>query len=183
MRKLLSQAEYARHRASRQLPGTSRAAVQRAIRSRRLDHSLVDLGDGRVRIDPEVADLEWEGKTRPRGDYHAGPTNGAANSSNGASAPADTDAISIEVGGKSYPLAEAIELVNGHLAAMRWIAATVITFLLESAVDVDAAAAALVDRLASAAGDGFDDDKARAYYRSAVDMAIETNFTTDTETP
>lgn len=54
--KLMSQAEYAKHR------GVSAVAVHKAVKGRRI--SLV--GD---KIDPVVADIQWAANTRPRIDH------------------------------------------------------------------------------------------------------------------
>lgn len=56
---LLTQAEYARHRKARGLPGGSRVAVHKAVNEGRI--SLI--GD---KIDPAVADIQWERNTRAR---------------------------------------------------------------------------------------------------------------------
>lgn len=55
-RKLLSRRAYARHRAERGLVGGTHTAVNDAVRSGRI--TLID-----GKIDPEVADIQWAGKT------------------------------------------------------------------------------------------------------------------------
>jgi hypothetical protein len=57
---LLTVTAYARHRRERGLPGGALNAVQTAIKSRRI--SLIER-DGKVLIDPAVADDEWERNT------------------------------------------------------------------------------------------------------------------------
>ena len=59
----MNQAEYARHRAKRGLPGGTAPGVERALRSGRI--SLID-----GRIDPTIADEQWEENTRKRIDFH-----------------------------------------------------------------------------------------------------------------
>lgn len=55
--RLLSQSAYAKHR------DCTHGAVQKAIKSGRLLRALVTCDDGKVRIDPEVADVEWQANT------------------------------------------------------------------------------------------------------------------------
>jgi hypothetical protein len=62
-RTLLTVTDYGRHRANRGLAGGSHTAVQRAIESERI--TTVSDEKGRVRIDPEVADIQWATKTDP----------------------------------------------------------------------------------------------------------------------
>lgn len=61
---LITQAEYARSRKERGLPGGTPAAVLKAVASGRI--TLID-----GKIDPTVADVQWGANTRPRADYHA----------------------------------------------------------------------------------------------------------------
>ena len=56
---LLTQAEYARHRKARGLPGGSREAVRKAV-----DEGRISTINGS--IDPAVADIQWEQNTRAR---------------------------------------------------------------------------------------------------------------------
>jgi hypothetical protein len=56
---LLTQAEYARHRKARGLPGGSREAVRKAV-----DEGRISTINGL--IDPAVADIQWEQNTRAR---------------------------------------------------------------------------------------------------------------------
>lgn len=56
---LLTQAEYARHRKASGLPGGSREAVRKAV-----DEARISTIDGK--IDPVVADIQWEKNTRAR---------------------------------------------------------------------------------------------------------------------
>lgn len=74
---LLTQAEYARHRKARGLPGSSRVAVHKAVNEGRI--SLI--GD---KIDPGVADIQWEQNTRARVSPQASATTPATTA-----APAD----------------------------------------------------------------------------------------------
>lgn len=62
-RHLVSLREYARSRETRKLPGGSLRAVQKAIASGRI--STVADGKGRAKIDPEVADIQWNSNTDP----------------------------------------------------------------------------------------------------------------------
>ncbi len=59
MAKLLGIRAYARRR------GVTHRAVQKAISAGRLQASVTEDDAGRVRIDPEKADLEWEASTNP----------------------------------------------------------------------------------------------------------------------
>lgn len=61
----LSQNAYAKHR------GESAASVQRAIASGRLSTSLVDVKGVAKIISAELADAEWESKTRPSAEANA----------------------------------------------------------------------------------------------------------------
>lgn len=56
---LLTQADYARHRKARGLPGGSREAVRKAV-----DEGRISTINGM--IDPAVADIQWEQNTRAR---------------------------------------------------------------------------------------------------------------------
>ncbi len=55
--------EYARHRKARGLPGATHASVQKAIEAGRIT-TLQD-EKGRIKIDPEVADIQWGRNTDP----------------------------------------------------------------------------------------------------------------------
>ncbi len=68
---------YARHRASRGLPGTVQSAVQYAIDSGRLVKSLSP--DRKKIIDVELADREWEANSRSDHAPLTGPTAPAVN--------------------------------------------------------------------------------------------------------
>lgn len=57
--KLLSQLAYAKHR------GCTHGAVRKAILSGRLKKALVTDANGKVSIDPVVADSEWQSNTSP----------------------------------------------------------------------------------------------------------------------
>ena len=63
MVELISPAEYARSRKARGLPGGTDVAVHRALKTGR-----IILIDGK--IDPFVADIQWEKNTRKRADLH-----------------------------------------------------------------------------------------------------------------
>ena len=58
---LLTQAEYARHRKERGLPGGSREAVRRAV-----DRKTISVFGDQGGIDPELADAQWLRNTRAR---------------------------------------------------------------------------------------------------------------------
>ena len=58
---LLTQAEYARHRKERGLPGGSREAVRRAV-----DRKTISVFGDKGGIDPELADAQWLRNTRAR---------------------------------------------------------------------------------------------------------------------
>lgn len=60
--KLLSQLAYANHRKQLSLPGATHAAVAKAIKSGRLSRCLHQ-ENGKVLIDPKVADKEWAANT------------------------------------------------------------------------------------------------------------------------
>jgi hypothetical protein len=60
---LMTVSEYARSRKKRGLPGGTRQAVEKAV-----DAGRIKLIDGK--IDPEVADIQWEKNTRKRADIH-----------------------------------------------------------------------------------------------------------------
>lgn len=60
----MNQAEYAAHRKALGLAGGTPAAVLKAIRTHR-----IDLINGK--IDPAVADIQWENRTRKHADLHA----------------------------------------------------------------------------------------------------------------
>lgn len=62
-RHLMGLREYARHRDAKGLPGTSLRAVQKAIATHRI--SVLTDDKGRQRIDPEVADIQWDRNTDP----------------------------------------------------------------------------------------------------------------------
>lgn len=64
MPKLLSIREYADHRKARGMAGGTRQGVERAIAAKRI--LLID-----GKIDPDVADIQWEKNTRRRVDMHA----------------------------------------------------------------------------------------------------------------
>jgi hypothetical protein len=55
--------EYARHRETHGLPGITLRAVQKAIESGRITTILDE--KGRAKIDPEVADIQWDSNTDP----------------------------------------------------------------------------------------------------------------------
>lgn len=56
--------EYARHREEKGLPGASHQAVLKAIKTGRI--SVLRTGDkGRPKIDPVVADIQWDANTDP----------------------------------------------------------------------------------------------------------------------
>lgn len=61
--KLLSQLAYAKHREANGLPGATHGAVQKAIKSGRLQRCLHRDDNGKVLIDPAVADNEWGANT------------------------------------------------------------------------------------------------------------------------
>lgn len=58
---LLTQAEYARHRKERSLPGGSREAVRKAV-----DKKTISVFGEKGLIDPELADSQWLRNTRVR---------------------------------------------------------------------------------------------------------------------
>lgn len=58
---LITQAEYARRRAERGLPGGTKEAVRKAVQTGRISAIGVD-----KLIDPRVADIQWERNTRHR---------------------------------------------------------------------------------------------------------------------
>lgn len=60
---MLTIAQYAAHRAALGLSGATRQAIEKAIRTGR-----ISARDGR--INPDVADVEWEASTRKRADLH-----------------------------------------------------------------------------------------------------------------
>jgi hypothetical protein len=64
MPKLLSIREYADHRKAAGLVGGTRQGVERAIAAKRI--LLID-----GKIDPDVADIQWEKNTRRRVDLHS----------------------------------------------------------------------------------------------------------------
>jgi hypothetical protein len=64
---LLTQAEYARHRAARGLPGGTRESVRKAVDAGRIS----TIGE---KIDPAVADIQWEQNTRARVSPQAAAT-------------------------------------------------------------------------------------------------------------
>jgi hypothetical protein len=64
MGELITPAEYARRRKSRGLPGGSAQGVHKAILAGRITPI-------NGKIDPDVADIQWEKHTRKRVDYHA----------------------------------------------------------------------------------------------------------------
>ena len=61
---LLTVRGYAVHRAATGLPGKSHTAVQKAIQTGRLSSAAAWQEGGEWRINPEVADREWEANTR-----------------------------------------------------------------------------------------------------------------------
>jgi hypothetical protein len=63
MPQLMTQSEYARHRKAAGMSGGTPAAVLKAIRTGRI--SLID-----GKIDPAVADVQWNAHTRKRADLH-----------------------------------------------------------------------------------------------------------------
>lgn len=63
MAQMMTQSEYAKHRAARGLSGGTSAAVLKAIRSGRINAT-----DGK--IDPDAADRQWEAKTRKHAGLH-----------------------------------------------------------------------------------------------------------------
>ncbi|MBI4798244.1 MAG: hypothetical protein HY794_05835 [Desulfarculus sp.] len=67
MAALLTQAEYARHRAEQGLKGQTPAAVNKKIKAGQLTVSSGALirQDGKVLVDPTKADAEWAGNTDP----------------------------------------------------------------------------------------------------------------------
>lgn len=67
---LISQAEYARYR------GVSQEAVRKALKAGRIT-GLPD-EKGRVRIDPDVADIQWEKNTDPKQSARVNAPKGAA---------------------------------------------------------------------------------------------------------
>ena len=68
---LLSLRGYAASRKERGLPGGTLAAVQKAIESKRI--STVQDDNGRVKIDPAVADIQWMTNTDPEQSARANP--------------------------------------------------------------------------------------------------------------
>lgn len=60
-RQLMSLREYARHREAAGLTGTTLGAVQKAIKTNRI--STIPDEQGRPRIDPAVADIQWAART------------------------------------------------------------------------------------------------------------------------
>lgn len=91
---LLTQSGYARHRRARGLPGGALNAVQEAIKARRITPIMQD---GKVLIDPEVADIQWAKNTNHAKARHlklapapAGAPGAAAATGAGAP-PADGD--------------------------------------------------------------------------------------------
>jgi hypothetical protein len=62
--KFLGLREYARWREAKGLTGTTHRAVTKAIESGRLFKSIKNIG-GKVRINPIIADQEWDVTTRP----------------------------------------------------------------------------------------------------------------------
>lgn len=64
MPKLVTIREYADHRKALGLSGSTRQGVERAIAAKRI--LLID-----GRIDPDVADIQWEKNTRRRVDLHS----------------------------------------------------------------------------------------------------------------
>lgn len=62
-RQLMGFREYARHREMQGLPGITLRAVQKAIESGRI--STVQDEKGRAKIDPSVADIQWDNNTDP----------------------------------------------------------------------------------------------------------------------
>jgi len=65
---LMTQADYARWRKSRGLPGGTREAVRRAIDTQRVSA----FGPAKL-IEPELADAQWERNTRARAWLPPGP--------------------------------------------------------------------------------------------------------------
>ena len=104
MSELITPAEYARRRKVRSLSGGTAECVIRAIESGRI--SLID-----GKIDPEVADIQWEKNTRKRADLHSMPpvveapsTSPVSTSSAWADSKARTEAAVAEL--KELELAE-----------------------------------------------------------------------------
>lgn len=62
-RQLMGLREYSRHREANSLPGVSLRAVQKAIETGRITTIADD--KGRIKIDPEVADIQWGRNTDP----------------------------------------------------------------------------------------------------------------------
>ena len=85
MPKLLSIREYADHRKAAGMAGGTRQGVERAIAAKRI--LLID-----GKIDPDVADIQWERNTRRRVDLHSVPTAHKTE----ASAPSATDAAAAD---------------------------------------------------------------------------------------
>jgi len=65
MARTLGVREYAKHREAQGLTGTTHAAVRKAIEKGRLSRSVTKDAKGWPRIDPVIADDEWEGSTDP----------------------------------------------------------------------------------------------------------------------
>ncbi len=64
--KLLTQAEYARHRDAQGMSGGTRQAVARAVEAERIS----TIGPDKL-IDPQVADIQWERNSRARASTRA----------------------------------------------------------------------------------------------------------------
>lgn len=79
---LMTTAEYAAHRKAKGLAGTTRQAVELAVKSGR----ITALPGG---IDPTVADIQWEANTRRRVDIH-GSTLATGSDAPTVAAPAPT---------------------------------------------------------------------------------------------
>lgn len=109
---LLTQADYARHRAQRQLPGASREAVRKAVDAGRIS----TIGDEKL-IDPAVADIQWAANTRARTAATAGKTQSrttqGAGGGVGQAAQAAPDALTAmaEAAGTPAPSAPAVAAV------------------------------------------------------------------------
>ena len=69
MVELVTPSEYARRRAAAGKAGGTPAAVSKAIEAGRI--TVIRDDEGRVRIDPDVADIQWERNTRKRADLHS----------------------------------------------------------------------------------------------------------------
>lgn len=71
---LLTATAYAKHRARLNLTGTSQVAVTKAIQAGRLTKPAVKKNaKGHWQIDPKLADIQWEERTRPGNHYFRQP--------------------------------------------------------------------------------------------------------------